>query len=1045
MNQFDNRQIACLQPLANHNVCLYYSFYANTFPIAYHYNLLLNEHFKNEKNKENFIQELIRHHDWSDGFPSKSLQENYQLFEIKKAIGRAKEWQLPEKINIFYTSRIEYKTKEYKPLNPYAKIKSYFRKKIIKDVEGIEIMDFTQYTPRFIFLNNNLFTQQFSVSEDKKQEGKKRITIDNANFKFYEEIKKDYEILSQVIDKAENQGISKFIIYTDIVNEAKDILEEYNISEKKGNAVFYNDKDLNSIISDSNKNGSFTLDLYFYSAPIIFRFLDRIEKFIPILFDIDKQAEGIKTIACIHYNKKSHKQESIEIIKKALTQYHSNLFSICKKNYCSEQLNNVRLAYNKYARLIRHYSYFFTSESYANCIALHHNYNPSLIKKEEEKQEQEDVKKENKPQRIHIHFGAGKLGIGLILPLFKEAKSENVQIIVTQKMKDEWVKKIHLDLDYIELENTIGWNLKLQLLNENNLNKISNNQDSFILYYDLKKLKRILENAHSISYSLNNVGAQKELLTLFSEIKFKNKVFIFPFENGPHQDTPFENKDHNPFANNKAIYVKLKPDRVCLDRIFYQQNRVSVKCEGHVEVVFKASEQLRKIFFDDFPTDGLVFRPKQEAYEFFENRKKYLVNELHFVIAVYGYHFLLTNKITTHWEDQYVTIILSAIASDSRYKIPIDTFIRLEILRLIVQHDNDIIRKEYLLKKADPEMIREHLWNYAQDAIVRFNKSGEDKITRVFNINDISAIEKKYHDIINEIKSFLSENKNKIKEVQITDIGTLLEYEEFIKDIEQKIEEICERRLEILNSHINNSKEDEWEKTKELKRFESRIKKLTNKNKNKLFVFDVDGTLFKAKEVFLPAIKSVLENNSIKNIPEEELMDKVGKSYSEFMEWQEKLTLKQSYKDFKESLQKAELFNIQKFGKLFEGVEEMLTELKDKNFNLAICTNARKEYINVVIEKFNLKRFFEKENIVYPEKFEEKNPARIDKIDMIRYLKEQIRPLIGYVVGDRIHDMEAAQENDFNFIGANYGYFPKEIQNCSCLINSITEIGMLLK
>jgi phosphoglycolate phosphatase len=271
--------------------------------------------------------------------------------------------------------------------------------------------------------------------------------------------------------------------------------------------------------------------------------------------------------------------------------------------------------------------------------------------------------------------------------------------------------------------------------------------------------------------------------------------------------------------------------------------------------------------------------------------------------------------------------------------------------------------------------------------------------------------------------------------------GTFLEYRELIQDIKNRIENIFHSRITIFHGEVSSKKKEQIEKQLELEIFDNKVKSLTRKNENILVVFDVDGTIFKAKEIFLPAIKQVLSENDIHDYTEHEFMKFIGMPYKEFEDWQQQLTTKTSYKEFKSRLQELELRNIISDGELYEGVIELFTILKEAKYTLAICTNARKEYLEAIFNKFKLFNYFTDNNIIYPERFS----PYADKQYMLGHIKQFIKPFKSYMIGDRFYDSEAAQKNGFTFIGVNYGYGYDEIKNqTNLLVDKICEIKELL-
>ncbi len=179
--------------------------------------------------------------------------------------------------------------------------------------------------------------------------------------------------------------------------------------------------------------------------------------------------------------------------------------------------------------------------------------------------------------------------------------------------------------------------------------------------------------------------------------------------------------------------------------------------------------------------------------------------------------------------------------------------------------------------------------------------------------------------------------------------------------------------MNIGNSQVSTSK------IAQIKKQPSKtISHLLEEKENILVVFDVDGTLFKAREIFLPAIRTVLSENNINDISDANCMKLVGMPYDKIEVELKKLKIKTTYKDFKLRLQQLEMENIRHSGKLFKGVINILKKLSQENYTLAICTNAREKYISIIVEKFNLTRYFKSENIYFPDKFSQ--PA--NKISM---------------------------------------------------------------
>lgn len=828
MNLFDEKQVSLLTSFVKNDVILHYSFFANTFPLAYHYNMLLKKHKKNP-------QKHIMSHEWDEYFPSKSSIEVYRNFKQLNAAtedeSHKTSWYYPEKVNIFYSSQINYKTEGYKKDDPYSKIEKELE--VFDDNEKIEYVKFTDYRPRLIFVRKNVFLE---CLKDVKKEFE--IDYDNLSMKGL-----DFNQLISFRDFlpiVKRKGYNNLVVYSETINEFKDIIEEYDFINKCNIGVNYKDAhDFSSLYNcDSHsKKDKREILLFFYGAPISFHLLTKPEKYVPLKLEEEMGEMSITSNACIHYNVKNHKK-NIDKISSALKQYHKQLFDIARSHDGGEYLNNIRLAYNEYSRLKRHDSYFYTSESFRRCIYEYHLYGQPLSDNklfvdhiDPKCQEGEN----NEKNKIHIHYGAGKLGIGLVLNTINKNNNCPRQIIVVQKYRPTWQQKIHFSsskMNGITLQNDKGWKMRVRLLNSNDFSSaIAENSDAFILCKDLKSIESLFlcEKLSSISYSLGDHEAEKEFLEFLSTLRNQSEIMLYPFENKPFDVN--ENKIGPTLKNileknERLFYVMIKADRICPNRKFKPGNVVEIEVENHCEIVFNIDREATDDLFDQYKMKNeLVFTSDQKIFDFYSDRKKFLLNELHFILAVYGFYYL-KNKGIYSWNEQYVPIIQAVLRSDYDYKIKIDAFIDLQILRLIRLHGQDLLVKLYDIGSGDINILYERLRGYAENTIFRFSESKEDTIKRVFKLDDLSSVQRKYQDIILNLNDFIKKNKKWINQIGVFCIPRSMDYICFLRDIKKVIEEILKSRNENEQNKIDQLQEDLNLKRDELSYYKKSVKKM---------------------------------------------------------------------------------------------------------------------------------------------------------------------------------------------------------------------------
>ena len=104
--------------------------------------------------------------------------------------------------------------------------------------------------------------------------------------------------------------------------------------------------------------------------------------------------------------------------------------------------------------------------------------------------------------------------------------------------------------------------------------------------------------------------------------------------------------------------------------------------------------------------------------------------------------------------------------------------------------------------------------------------------------------------------------------------------------------------------------------------------------------------------------------------------------------------------------------------KAYDGVNEMLKELKSRGNKIAIATNKRKEPTLKIIEHLNWNGYFNWVACLDP-----KNKIIKNKSELVRYmLTNEIDFHGSYFVGDTLNDAICAKENKLFFVKASYGY-----------------------
>ena len=120
-------------------------------------------------------------------------------------------------------------------------------------------------------------------------------------------------------------------------------------------------------------------------------------------------------------------------------------------------------------------------------------------------------------------------------------------------------------------------------------------------------------------------------------------------------------------------------------------------------------------------------------------------------------------------------------------------------------------------------------------------------------------------------------------------------------------------------------------------------------------------------------------------------------------------------------------------GSLYDGAEDVLSELHESGYRLIFLSNCRFHYLERHRRVFALDRFFDAYYCCEAYGF-------IPKYEIFRSISAENEG-DHIVIGDRFHDIETAVKNGLPSIGCGYGYgTPDELSAADMIVNDIREI-----
>lgn len=186
-------------------------------------------------------------------------------------------------------------------------------------------------------------------------------------------------------------------------------------------------------------------------------------------------------------------------------------------------------------------------------------------------------------------------------------------------------------------------------------------------------------------------------------------------------------------------------------------------------------------------------------------------------------------------------------------------------------------------------------------------------------------------------------------------------------------------------------------------------------------LFDLDGTLTDPKEGITKSFQYALNKLDI-----QEELDNLEKiigpplknSFMEFYKLSEKETLK-GIEYYRERFAKKGIYE----NKLIDGIKEMLQELKEHDFKMAIASSKPTVFIEKICDIFQITPYFD---VIIGSYLDGRRSDKQEVIQeaILQLHVDDIKKVM--MVGDRKYDVEGAKKNQVCVAGVTFGYGGKK-------------------
>jgi phosphoglycolate phosphatase len=183
-------------------------------------------------------------------------------------------------------------------------------------------------------------------------------------------------------------------------------------------------------------------------------------------------------------------------------------------------------------------------------------------------------------------------------------------------------------------------------------------------------------------------------------------------------------------------------------------------------------------------------------------------------------------------------------------------------------------------------------------------------------------------------------------------------------------------------------------------------------------LFDLDGTLTDPGEGITACFRYALDRLGRPSPPAEELARYIGPpirlAFSEILRSDDARLIEEAVSIYRERFTSVGLYE----NRLYDGVPEMLANLRSAGFRLFVATSKPQVYAEKVLCHFSLDSYFD------DVQGNELGGRLDDKADLVRELmmRHLLRADSTVMIGDRRYDVRAAVLNGLQSVGVTYGY-----------------------
>lgn len=215
----------------------------------------------------------------------------------------------------------------------------------------------------------------------------------------------------------------------------------------------------------------------------------------------------------------------------------------------------------------------------------------------------------------------------------------------------------------------------------------------------------------------------------------------------------------------------------------------------------------------------------------------------------------------------------------------------------------------------------------------------------------------------------------------------------------------------------------------------------------KLLIFDVDGTILDTMETITFHINKAINEYGIEPVDSSYTASILGYSsvflLEKVLEFRDYKCDKNKFTEILDTYHKSYQDDVTHLTKPYDGIREMLSDLKDKGYLLAALSNKPEHTLSVLFDKIDFNKYFDYSTGQIDDIPKKPDPYMINfLIDKFSLEKEDV-----CLIGDTEVDFETAKNAGIDFIAVTWGFRTKkqlEDLNPKFIVDDVGELRKLI-